>query len=389
MRIAIITREFPPDSSWGGMSTFYSNFVCALTDLGHHCEVFQQSDHNLVEQRSEYLIVNKICPKRRIFSSYSMNGPSNKCFSIFCKSLAKQFARIFHTRNRINPFDVIEVHDHMGLGAYIQSYNTPLHNTVHTPLTFLLKEFPNTINNIYNNGIDRIKNLEQKSFDRASTIRFLSRDMHKILLPLFNFDKSDICFAYNPCYIPINISYRAYYKKNITILYFGRLEERKGVHLLPEIFHKIWVKDPEIQLIFAGQDTLFKGKSMTEYLKDHFGDMIKNVSFLGFLNKDELYKVIQDARYVIVPSLYDNSAFAAQESMAHGRCVICSKYGGTKEYIGENGIIIDPINAAESATKIFESISSDSSLRLGKMARKFAKEYFCMHKYVEDYLNRI
>ena len=43
---------------------------------------------------------------------------------------------------------------------------------------------------------------------------------------------------------------------------------------------------------------------------------------------------------VIVPSLYDNSAFAAQEAMCFGRFVVCSHNGGTKELVKDNGVVV-------------------------------------------------
>src|SRR5450631_1165519 len=43
MRIALVTREFPPDTSWGGIGTFYGHFAQALARAGCDVEVFCQS----------------------------------------------------------------------------------------------------------------------------------------------------------------------------------------------------------------------------------------------------------------------------------------------------------------------------------------------------------
>ena len=70
-------------------------------------------------------------------------------------------------------------------------------------------------------------------------------------------------------------------------MYFGRLEERKGVHLLPQIFtsfkHQI-----DFELNIAGNDSIYKGSSMLKYLEGELLNLNLDFNYFGFLNKDEL-----------------------------------------------------------------------------------------------------
>ena len=40
MRVALVTREYPPETAWGGIGVFYSVFAAALARAGHDVEVF-------------------------------------------------------------------------------------------------------------------------------------------------------------------------------------------------------------------------------------------------------------------------------------------------------------------------------------------------------------
>src|SRR5205823_7368889 len=52
LRVCLISREFPPDTGWGGIATFAKHLAYGLRDLGHEVVVVSLAtgENKLVEQ---------------------------------------------------------------------------------------------------------------------------------------------------------------------------------------------------------------------------------------------------------------------------------------------------------------------------------------------------
>ena len=107
--------------------------------------------------------------------------------------------------------------------------------------------------------------------------------------------------------------------------------------------------------------------------------------YYGKLSKVDLGNLILENSFVIVPSLYDNSAFAAQEAMAYGRMVLCSDKGGTSEYVGTNGLTFDPMSK-KSITDMVDQFEKSDHLKMGRAAREFSIKNFSKSSYANQYL---
>lgn len=136
-------------------------------------------------------------------------------------------------------------------------------------------------------------------------------------------------------------------KKNVSetgkkdyVLYFGRLCKEKGVETLLQVCEKL----PEIPFVFAGKGPL------EEKVKT-----LPNVDYKGFLDEEEMKKIIEQARFTIFPSeWYENCPFSVIESQIYGTPVIGSDLGGTPELIeaGKTGELFEAGNASELQEKV-------------------------------------
>ena len=262
----------------------------------------------------------------------------------------------------------------------------PTNTTVHTPLYFILRKFPQTIPNLKKKTVEKILNLERRAICGSESVIFLSDDMRQEVSKDIEFHHiSNIHKMYNPCDIPEEVHYEAFKQSPVRILYFGRLEERKGVHLLPNILSVFKQKGIALELNIAGEDSNFKNHSMFTFIKQQFSDLDLNIRYYGKLSKVDLGNLILENSIVIVPSLYDNSAFAAQEAMAYGRMVLCSDKGGTSEYVGNNGLTFDPLSN-QSIIDMVEQFKKMDRLKLGQSAREFSLNNFSKYSYANHYL---
>lgn len=132
------------------------------------------------------------------------------------------------------------------------------------------------------------------------------------------------------------------FKKKNYVLYFGRYSEEKGIGTLLQACKNL----PDIDFVFAGD-----GPLREEIEK------LPNAKNLGFLQGEELYKVIGEARFVVIPSIwYENCPFTVIESQCLGTPVIGSSLGGIPELIevGKTGELFEAGNVEQLARKVYD-----------------------------------
>jgi len=133
---------------------------------------------------------------------------------------------------------------------------------------------------------------------------------------------------------------------NGYILYSGRLSYEKGLKTLVEALSLC----DSVKLFIAGSGPL---KAELETTAKNIAP--KKVAFLGYLNRDRLQKVIDDAMFTVVPSeWYENFPYVILEAFASAKPVIGSRIGGIPELVrdGETGLLFEPGSTGDLAEKI-------------------------------------
>lgn len=168
--------------------------------------------------------------------------------------------------------------------------------------------------------------------------------------------------------------------REITIIYAGRLDYVKGVHMLVKAFKKVSAKYPGAKLIIAGEGS-FKN------LMYEAAPIWTKVSFTGFIGKKELNELYSIADIGVVPSLHEEFGYVAIEMMMHGIPVIAGNTSGLAEIIseGECGFKVKmknkksqvPVSTEELAEKISYLIENEEKrCAMGDLARKRYKKYY-------------
>lgn len=148
------------------------------------------------------------------------------------------------------------------------------------------------------------------------------------------------------------------YQENRYYLYFGRLSYEKGIITLLDYF----AKHPDLKLRIAGTGPLM------ENIKDKI-QYLNNIELLGYKSGEELYRLIANAYFTIVPSeWYENNPLTVIESLALGTPIIGNNIGGIPEIIikGDTGYIYDYRHAGEFAYIIetAENLTKDEYVRM-------------------------
>ena len=115
------------------------------------------------------------------------------------------------------------------------------------------------------------------------------------------------------------------------ILFAGRMERRKGIHLCPEICESL-LRRHRVAFVFAGSDPFgFMENDMLPRMNQHA--LKGSVHFLGKLSLGDVRSCLRHSDIFFMPSLWENCPYSCLEAMAAGRAIVASDAGGLPELI--------------------------------------------------------
>lgn len=168
-----------------------------------------------------------------------------------------------------------------------------------------------------------------------------------------------------------------------TILYVGRVEARKGVHVLVDAFEQ-WISPrlPDARLKIVGPHSYWDRKPSPYYTElaarcaSH-----PNIDLHGpTYNDAELAQVYREATVSVVPSTFPEAlGLTALEGQASGVPVIVSNAGGLPETVadGRSGIVFENENAEQLANAVIGLVEDEPRRRaMAVAAREWAMATF-------------
>lgn len=244
-----------------------------------------------------------------------------------------------------------------------------------------------------------LRSLISKSKVVISVAEYLAR----ILCHMYDFDNSEVIVIPNSVdtefFKPIkrtlafeavtNILNKKGYKQSLEdthiILYLGRLDPRKGLHILLKSLTKFTFK--EWVLIIVGEGSHNYLRRLRE-LTTRLG-LSKKICFTGKVPRNLLPYFYSAAHVYVLPSMFEGLPATILEAMACGTPVVATNVSGIPEAIDNyrNGLMIDSLSD-DQLTNAIEYILSDSNVRkrLSEGALKIVQERFSWSKNVEKYI---
>lgn len=167
-------------------------------------------------------------------------------------------------------------------------------------------------------------------------------------------------------------------KQGEYFLYFGRLEDVKGVFTLLKASASI--KDVPLLIVGEGSARLKLDAVIRQQSLQH-------VRIVGFKTGAELESLIRNSICTIVPSeWYETFGLTLLESFAYGRPVIASKIGGIPEVVadGRDGVLVSPGSADELREKMmWMSQHRREAVDMGMAGRRKVETLFNPDAYYE------
>ncbi len=334
IKVTIVTAEFQNFGNCGGIGSAYHELAKALLDAGHSVKLilvsaFHQKPINTIKG----LQIEQIDPTA--FSRLEQ-------------------IRLIASRIKESSSDVIHLHDWLGFGSglkdYLGSDRPKIVIGLHGPSAWarsgnpwarnLNGEIAENEERLYDEGL--VRALEKDALLNADLIISPSRFMADwVSNHLFeNKTKPSIIIQRNctlSTRIKINLPYRDEdYSHSKNIIYFGRLEERKGLVLFLKSIEK--VKKPPEKIIFLGADCLIKkGEMGSDLVKSKLKQLSIDFEFFTNLNRDEALQFLKKNNcIVVIPSLIENSPCVVEELLDSGIRLVVTDVGGSREMIDDS-----------------------------------------------------
>lgn len=149
-------------------------------------------------------------------------------------------------------------------------------------------------------------------------------------------------------------------------IYAGRISPEKGIRNLLEVASAL-----PYRLIVAGDGPL-REELQTKYKR------CDNLTFTGHLPQSQLAKLVQEARFAVLPSQwYENNPLGVIEALCAGTPVVGSRMGGIPELIDENcGLIFSAFDSNDLTDKLNDAMQChwDNELIAQKAQQRFSEE---------------
>ena len=250
------------------------------------------------------------------------------------------------------------------------------------------KDFPSPLLITMHCGLEGLYHQEdsliQKAIHSASWITSCSRAIQNDLHTEFPQLSSQSSVIYNGMDTPkLDISAPDF--DHPKILCIGRLVRDKGIDIALEAWQQIYHKYPNAQMLIAGDG--IERQNLEDLVKS--SRMTSTVKFLGWVNPDNILRLINESTMVIVPSRWKEPfCLVALEAAMMKRPVVASRVGGLPEVVDHNttGILVKN----ESRDGFVSAISflldnPQNAMVLGENARFRATNKFGWQRCVDSY----
>lgn len=374
MRIAIVTRQYPPDTGGGGVATYYATLAPALCQAGYDVTVITRGyPSRSYEEQGVHVI--------RIGSRHPLPGISRALRLVSLHHLLYQWP-VDSVLTDLRPDVVLTLESLADCAWYLarpRRRRAPVVVQLMTGIRMLSQLNPMPLR--YFGGWALVP-LEEWVVRRADYLSSLSRAMAEWARPAFRLGARHVEVIANPV---DTVLFRpgSELPDPHNILYVGRLEWGKGCHVLAQAIGRVASEFPNVHARFVGKDTpTAPGRgSMKDYLERLLSrdGVLTAVSFAGPRPQVELPHEYRSATVCVVPSFWETFCNVCLEAMACGRPVIASRVGGLTEAVedGRTGVLVPPGDADALAAQILRLLRDrEAREALGRAARNAAESRF-------------
>jgi glycosyltransferase involved in cell wall biosynthesis len=366
MRLAFVSREFPPSPRAGGIGTYTSKTARALSEAGHEVHVISEAGPGDPDvSRVGDLTVHRL------------PDPGARPREL---RVLRRAAAVAAALRRLGPFDLVQACEWDGEAAlYARRPAAPLITRLATP--------HHVVEAINREGAQPWRSALISAMERSQTVRSArvicpSRCLAEWVARDWGLDVDRIAIVptgIEPPRVAEDAPPPAAELRGADyILYFGRLEGRKGVTVWVDALPAVLAANPTARAVFAGDEAAGAARPIAEVARERCGGDASRLLFLPHQPHPALFALIARARFVVLPSRWESMANACLEAIVLGKPVLSTIGSGFAEVIrdGVEGLLVPPADPQALAVAA-NRLLGDRALtdRLGRAARVRAAEY--------------
>jgi glycosyltransferase involved in cell wall biosynthesis len=384
MRVCYLANEHPVDGRHaGGIATYLKTIAETLVQMGHHVDVVF-CDHPITEQRIlkiNDVTIHMLSPKgvntafyRKLHRKYFGILRWLRVHGALAGYLGISKTVADYIEKNIDA-DVFECQEIGFLGYFLCKKKSNVVIRLHTPFAYVSR-----LNRIFSLKYLFIEYFERRTAAMSSGLSSPSASLARRISRRWRL-KQTISVER----LPFRLNTVAEDDSDVPpykyVLYFGRIEIRKGVLLLARAIRRVRLEHQGIKFLLVGADTQYgarQNKSVTKKLLAVLGPAASEVTIMGARKHEQLYPLIRRAEFVVLPSLWENFPNACLESMALGKTVIAPSDTGFAEQFRdmESGILFKRKSHRDLARKILYCIENPALVReIGINAQKKVRDF--------------
>lgn len=342
-----ISSEYPPETGFGGIGTYTLHTAEAMAARGHTVTVLAQSTTSFPSKEMRHAVtIYRIPPLPYPLPSHTWAYPLRRlCYRFFPHTLIR-VAWALAVRKKIaalqqdgKQFDCIEYPECGAEGLYVpKAIKQKKIVRLHTPWGMIRK-----LDNIKEPWGDRLllPFLEKRAVCQADAVSAPSHAIANLLGAAWHLKD---CTVF-PNLLPVDRYTEA---TGSAWIYTGRVERRKGVHLLLAAYQRVAQERmvPPLKLIGRAYDSEKASPSYGETIKAGIAANKRYgvVTWVEGASLDEVAAALKQSAVAFFPSLWENYPYTALEALASGVTVVATACGGFPEILENNvhGLLVQP-----------------------------------------------
>lgn len=401
--LVLVSQGYPPTNT-DGISRYNHTLAKQLANMGHRVYVISKSPekgkHNIFYREKHWVYYHDPSEFAREATGFGRTDDllaHNKSVYETVKGIA--------TKGKIDAI-LAPLWDVEGL-ALVRNKLAPTAITLMSPLKKVVETQWYWIDDP---SIDTIYELEKYCIENADGVMPISNGIKDTIGQAYGINWETISARVPVETIPLGVDPsitsakkqgRKAKKEEISILFVGRFERRKGIDVLLEAASSILEKHPKARLNLVGNPEI-----ADENNKKYFGEFekkfgkkkwFKQIKLYGYVSDEDLAKLYEDCDIFVAPSRYESFGIIFIEAMAHAKPVVGTNVGGIPEIIddGKNGLLFKNEDVQDLTQKL-EKLLNDEQLRhkMGQASLRILQDKFSadgmgdkFEKFILDVIN--
>ena len=231
-------------------------------------------------------------------------------------------------RKTIRKYDIVHIHSlylfhNMAAAHYCRKYNVPYlirpHGTL-DPFLYKRHRLRKSVTEFL---------FERRNIKYAAAIHFTTEEEKNLAKP-YIFQTPGIVVPHGLDLseyesLPERGTFRTRYPEidgKKIVLFFGRLNFKKGLDILVRAFARVTLKRNDVHLVLTGPDNERFGDKIRIWLSEQ--GILDRTTFTGMLLGEDKLAVLRDADIFVLPSYTENFGISVVEAMACGVPVVIS-----------------------------------------------------------------